>query len=78
VRAVLTNVTDARLRRSRDSLLARLLSTGLLREADEARGVDGSLPRGAVLARTLDGALRLRNSAHMLHMAPTPERGGRP
>ncbi len=69
VRARLTSEQSQEERESRDGLLHLLLDEGVLRVGDEAKGPDGKPLRGAVRAETLDGVMRVRGAARMLHIA---------
>jgi hypothetical protein len=68
VRAVLTSDRGATQRAQRDEFLGRLRAMDLLRLGDDALGPDGRPLRSAVCGEVVDGALRVRGSARMLHL----------
>jgi hypothetical protein len=68
VRALLRSDTGPRGQADRDRLLRRLVETGTLRVGDHARGPDGRWLRSAVRAETMDGLMRVRATAHLLHI----------
>jgi hypothetical protein len=67
IRAVVTGVPSGE-RASRDEFLTRLLATGVLRFGGEALTPGGQLMPAAVLGEVVDGTLRLRGTARMLHV----------
>jgi hypothetical protein len=69
VRARLTSEQSRDQKEERDGLLHLLLDEGILRVGDAAKGPDGKPLRGAVRAETLDGVMRVRGAARMLHIA---------
>ena len=69
VRARLTSEQSRDQKEERDGLLHLLLDEGILRVGDAAKGPDGKPLRGAVRAETLDGVMRVRGTARMLHIA---------
>lgn len=70
IRACLTSNRSAEQRADRDRLLTRLLDEGYLRLGDEALGPDGKPLCTAIRAETLDGQMRVRGVARMLHIQP--------
>jgi hypothetical protein len=68
VRALLTIRPTAEQRADRDTLLKNMIDDGVLRLGDEALGPDGKPLRAALRAETLDGILRVRGAARMLHI----------
>jgi hypothetical protein len=69
IRAVLSSETAAQ-RAERDRLLSALQEADVLRLGDEACGADGAPLHGAVRADVIQGVLRVRGAAWMLHMNP--------
>jgi hypothetical protein len=69
VRALLTTEASAQ-REERDRLLAALVDAEILRVGEEAVAADGSPFHGAVRGDVIQGVLRVRGAARMLHMTP--------
>ncbi len=68
VRVLLTSDHDPRQQADRDTLLRRLAEQGVLRFGAAAVGLEG-LPRPDVIpAESIDGLMRLRGTARMLHI----------
>ncbi len=67
VKAVLTSRPEDE-QASRDELLSRLLATGALRFGEEALAPDGQLLPSAILGQVVNGTLRVRGAARMLHV----------
>ncbi|MFL6237072.1 MAG: hypothetical protein ACJ76N_28335 [Thermoanaerobaculia bacterium] len=72
VRALLTTRPTAEQRADRDTLLRTMIEDGTLRLGDEALGPDGKPLCAAIRAETLDGILRVRGAARMLHVTEGP------
>lgn len=70
VRACLTSERSSEQQRDRDRLLSRLLEHDLLKLGDEALGPDGKPLCAVIRAETLDGQMRVRGVARMLHIQP--------
>lgn len=68
VRARLTSDPGAVLRRDRDAMLSRLAADDLIRFGDEANGPDGRPLLSVLRAESMDGLMRLRGTARMLHI----------
>jgi hypothetical protein len=68
VRAKLTSGFGAQ-QAERDRLLGRLLDQGLLQLGRQALGPDGKPLRSAVRVESMDGLMRVRGAARMLHIA---------
>jgi hypothetical protein len=69
VRAVLTTEASAQ-REERDRLLSALVNADILRLGEEASGADGAPLHAAVRGDVIDGVLRIKGAARMLHMSP--------
>ena len=71
VRALLTSSKQKPSQREdRDRLLRTLADDEVLRVGDEAKGPDSTALHGAVRADVIDGVLRVRSAARMLHISP--------
>jgi hypothetical protein len=68
VRARLTSDAAPGQRSDRDVLLRRMADDGILRLGADADGPDGKPLCAAIRAETLDGILRVRGAARMLHI----------
>ena len=68
VRARLTSDPGSVHRRDRDAMLSRLAADDLIRFGDEANGPDGRPLLSVLRAESMDGLMRLRGSARMLHI----------
>ena len=68
VRVRLTSDATAEQRADRDTFLRRMVDDGVLRLGDDAVGPDGKPLCAAIRAETLDGTLRVRGAARMLHI----------
>ena len=69
IRAVLTSEADAQ-KEDRTRLLSALLDAGVLRLGEEACGADGAPLHGAIRADAVQGVLRIRGAARVLHVNP--------
>jgi hypothetical protein len=82
VRARLTSDASPGQRSDRDTLLRQMVDDGILRLGVDAAGPAGKPPRAALRAETLDGILRVRGAARMLHitegLATAPAAGEAP
>ena len=70
VRARLTSDDGTGQREDRDRLLHNLIDEGILRLGEEACGANGLPLQGAVRADVIEGVLRIRSAARMLHLHP--------
>ena len=69
LRARLKSTYDPRQRGQRSALLRRLIDDDLLQFDRHAYGPDGNALRSAIRAETIDGLMRVRGAARMLHVA---------
>jgi hypothetical protein len=60
-------------RAQRDQMLSHLYESGRMRIGEDARGPDGKWLRSVVRAESLDGLMRVRATARMLHMVEAEE-----
>ena len=68
VRVLLRTGRDGPRRQRRDGMLRRLVAARLLALGDDARDVRGLPRRDVIRGEIVQGALRLRNTAHLLHL----------
>jgi len=68
VRVLLTTGKDGPRRERRDRLLKRLVEARLLAVGDNGLDMQGRPRRDVVRAEIIEGALRVRNTAHLLHV----------
>ncbi len=69
VNARLTSDQGVQQYRQRDEMLRNLLDDGLLKVGADAMGPDGKWLCGSIRAETMDGLMRVRATARMLHIA---------
>lgn len=68
VRVLLRTGRDGPRRRRRDGMLRRLVAARLLALGDDGRDARGLPRRDVIRGEIIHGALRLRNTAHLLHL----------
>lgn len=68
VRVLLRTGRDGPRRRRRDAMLRRLVAARLLALGDDGRDARGLPRRDVIRGEVVHGALRLRNTAHLLHL----------
>jgi hypothetical protein len=70
VRARLTSDLGMQSRLDRDQMLLRLIDENKLMVGNQAVGPDGRWLRSAIRAESMDGLMRIRATARMLHVTP--------
>jgi hypothetical protein len=76
IRSLLTSDLSDQQVKDRDALLNRLVQKGLLVDAEQGQGPDGSPLRFLIQAETVGDVMQVRGAARMLHMAAEEESVG--